>query len=42
MKVAIQFVNIPTSEALETYTQGKLKNLEKKYEDIINLSSINI
>ena len=38
MKVAIQFVNIPTSEALETYTQGKLENLEKKYEDIINVT----
>ena len=38
MKVAIQFVNIPTSESLETYTQGKLENLEKKYEDIINVT----
>jgi len=38
MEVAIQFVNIPTSEALETYTKGKLENLEKKYEDIINVT----
>ena len=38
MKIAIQFVNIPTSEALETYTHGKLDNLAKKYEDIINVT----
>ena len=37
MKVAIQFVNIPTSESLETYTQGKLENLEKNTKTLLML-----
>ena len=36
MKTTIQFVNMPTSEAMETYTLEKLKNLSNKYENIIN------
>lgn len=36
MKVAIQFVNMPTSEAMESYTNNKLEKLAKKYDAIIN------
>lgn len=36
MKVAIQFVNMSTSEAMESYTRGKLESLAKKYDAIIN------
>lgn len=36
MKVNIQFVNMPTSESMESYTEKKLENLAKKYNDIIN------
>lgn len=36
MKIATQFVNMPTSESMETYTIGKLENLAKKYDAIIN------
>ena len=35
MKIDIQFVHMPVSEALEAYTQTKLNNLYKKYEMII-------
>ena len=37
MKTNIQFVSMPTSEALETYTLKKLENLVKKYESIIHV-----
>lgn len=36
MKVNIQFVNMPTSESMETYTLNKLNKMVKKYEWIIN------
>ncbi len=36
MKTDFQFVSMPPSEALETYTLNKLDNLYKKYEDIIH------
>lgn len=35
MKTTIQFVSMPTSEALEAYTMKKLGKLYQKYEDII-------
>lgn len=38
MKIDIQFVHMPVSEALEVYTQTKLKNLYKKYEWLISAS----
>lgn len=36
MKINIQFVNMQTSESLETYTTKKLKILNKKYDMLIN------
>lgn len=36
MKINIEFVGIPASESLETYTNNKLQNLFNKYSDIIN------
>ena len=36
MKINIQFVHMPTSEALEAYTIKKLKRLAKKYDSIIH------
>ena len=36
MKVDIQFVSMPTSSALETYTINKLESLAKKYESILH------
>ena len=38
MKTNIQFVNMPTSESMKSYTLNKLKNLEKKYDSIINVN----
>ncbi len=38
MKIDIQFVHMPVSEALEVYTQTKLNNLYKKYEWLISAS----
>jgi ribosomal subunit interface protein len=35
MNVNIQFVNMQTSESMDSYTQNKLKNLARKYNDII-------
>lgn len=37
MKTIIQFVNMPTSESMETYTKEKLNVLEKKYEAIVGI-----
>ena len=36
MKIDIQFVNMPTSESMELYTQKKLQGLVKKYNSIIH------
>lgn len=36
MKIDIQFVNMPTSETMESYTIEKLNKLAKKYDSIIN------
>ena len=38
MKTDFQFVNMPTSEALEAYTLKKLDSLAKKYESIIHVN----
>lgn len=38
MNTNIQFVSMPTSEALEAYTLKKLKGLANKYEKIINVT----
>jgi putative sigma-54 modulation protein len=38
MKIDIQFVRMPVSEALEAYTRKKLENLNKKYEWLISAS----
>ncbi len=35
MKTTIQFVHMPTSEAMEAYVHKKLENLYEKYEWII-------
>ncbi len=32
----IQFVNMQTSESMDSYTQNKLKSLARKYNDIIS------
>lgn len=37
MKIKIQFVNMATSEAMETYTINKLNKLVKKYDLVINI-----
>lgn len=37
MKIAIQFVGMPTSDAMETYATSKLENLAKKYESILHI-----
>lgn len=36
MKINIQFVNMATSETMQTYTLDKLNKLVKKYEWLIN------
>lgn len=36
MKITIQFVNMPTSETMETYTIKKLNGLMKKFDWIIH------
>jgi len=36
MKINIQFVHMPTSESLETYTQQKLEKLASKFSSIIH------
>lgn len=38
MKIDIQFVHMPVSEALEAYTENKLNNLYKKYDWLIHAS----
>lgn len=38
MRIDFQFVGMPTSEGMETYTKEKLKGLFNKYEDIIGVS----
>jgi putative sigma-54 modulation protein len=35
MKIDIQFVRMPVSEALEAYTRKKLENLYRKYDWLI-------
>lgn len=36
MEVKMQFVNMQTSQSMESYTINKLENLAKKYSDIIS------
>jgi putative sigma-54 modulation protein len=36
MKTDFQFVHLPVSEALETYTLQKLENLSRKYDWLIH------
>lgn len=37
MKINIQFLHMPTSEAMEAYVTEKLNNLAKKYDMIIHI-----
>lgn len=37
MKINIQFIGMPTSEALETYTLKKLEGLVNKFENVIRI-----
>ncbi len=38
MKLDIQFVQMPVSEALEAYTRKKLEKLNQKYDSLIHAS----
>lgn len=38
MTTDIQFVSMPTSESMESYTLKKLEKLYKKYDSIIHIS----
>tara|TARA_R110002126_G_scaffold291568_1_gene453658 strand:- start:22 stop:162 length:141 start_codon:yes stop_codon:yes gene_type:complete len=37
MEVNIQFINMPNSKSMETYTFDKLERLAKKYTAIIHI-----